>query len=70
MGIPVVSTTVGAEGLGVQHDQDILLGETPGVACQEYPADSTVLRSGAEIGKVIRRRSYPPTTLGMPSEIS
>lgn len=29
MGVPVVSTTVGAEGLGVQNEQELLLGETP-----------------------------------------
>lgn len=29
MGMPVVSTTVGAEGLPVQHDQNILIADTP-----------------------------------------
>jgi len=28
MGIPVVSTTVGSEGLGVQNEQELLLGDT------------------------------------------
>ena len=37
MGTPVVSTTIGAQGLNLQHGDDILLGDTP-----EQFADETV----------------------------
>ena len=29
MGTPVVSTTIGAQGLGLRHEHDLLLGDTP-----------------------------------------
>ncbi|MBL6765909.1 MAG: glycosyltransferase, partial [Verrucomicrobiae bacterium] len=29
IGTPVVSTTIGAQGLGIRHDGDILLADTP-----------------------------------------
>ena len=29
IGTPVISTTIGAQGLSIQHDHDILLADTP-----------------------------------------
>jgi len=38
MGMPIVSTTIGAEGLPVEHDRNILLADTPASF-----ADATVM---------------------------
>ena len=35
MGTPVVSTTIGAQGLGLRHGQDLLLADTPGTFVRE-----------------------------------
>lgn len=35
IGTPVVSTTIGAQGLGIRHDHDILLADTPDMFIRE-----------------------------------
>jgi glycosyltransferase involved in cell wall biosynthesis len=35
MAKPIVSTSIGAEGLDVQHEQDILLADTPAALARE-----------------------------------
>jgi polysaccharide biosynthesis protein PslH len=35
MGTPVVSTTIGAQGLGIFHNEDALLADTPGAFVQQ-----------------------------------
>jgi glycosyltransferase involved in cell wall biosynthesis len=66
-GIPVVSTRLGAEGLGVADGADILLAETPGetIAAVEALTDSTERwRSVSTAGRELVRTRYDWPILG------
>ena len=64
MDCPVVSTTVGAEGLGLEHDRELLLADEPeafAAACLELidaPTDAAALAARAR-AYVEERLTWP-----------
>lgn len=54
LGRPVVTTTLGVEGLDLQHDRDLLIADTPGDfarACVRFAGDSTFADRLAQQGR-------------------
>jgi glycosyltransferase involved in cell wall biosynthesis len=59
--IPVVSTTVGAEGIGAVHEQEILLADTPAdfaAACVRVLRDAALRRRMIEAAHRLFARKY------------
>jgi glycosyltransferase involved in cell wall biosynthesis len=65
-GVPVISTTIGAEGLAVTPETDILIADDPqsfADQCQRVWVDATRRHDLAVAGRALWRRLYSPTTL-------
>jgi len=66
-GLPVVSTTIGAQGLAVQHERDLLLADDPsafGAAIQRLLDDPSLGRRLAEAGRKLVESQYSWQALG------
>ena len=66
-GLPVVSTTVGAQGLNVTHDQDLLLADTPAAfvtTTLRLLNDDSLQRRLGEAGRKLVESSYSWQALG------
>lgn len=60
-GVPVVSTTLGAEGLGVEHGRDLLIADTAAemaAAVASLVNDAALAGSLAEAGRALVRERY------------
>lgn len=67
MANPVVSTTLGAQGLDLNHDEHLLLADTPedfAAAMLRYVNDATLRRSQALAGRARILERYTWCALG------